>query len=398
MKRTDTKSTSSQAVSVANWTLLAAASIAWIGIVIHMVIRLDLMRDGLQSPLNSIVLGTILLGIAAGVANIGYHARTENLSRQWLLIGMQIAAGLLALYLSRINTPAMMLIIGMAQVPARTGVVAIGVVFGAANIALGVIFLVITSTPAQALVEWFLFMGFQLFAITVAVSQQRERLTRESLAEVNAELVATRGLVASSARTEERLRVSRELHDIAGHTLTAIKVRLEAHALRAPGELRTSLLATGDLAKALLEDIRAVVSHLRQHDPIRLRESLRSICDGFPDASVHLSIDDDLHFERAEQSSAILRCVQEAVTNAVRHGAARNIWIVGEKTQSELEFTVRDDGVGGLDYELGNGLRGMNERLIALGGHLEIKPSKSEGWTLRMHFPRFFVSASQAAT
>ena len=398
MKQTDTKSTSRQAVSIANWTLLAAASIAWIGIVIHVVIRLALMPDWPESSQHWIALGTILLGIVAGLANIAYYTRTENLSQQWLLIGMQIAAGLLALYLSRISTPAMMLIIGMAQAPARSGVVAIGVVFGVTNIALGVVFLAIASTPTQALVEWFLFMGFQLFALTVAVSQQRERLARESLARVNAELVATRGLVANSARTEERLRVSRELHDIAGHTLTAIKVRLEAHALKAPGELRTGLLASRDLAKELLEDIRAVVSHLRQHDPIQLRESLRGICDGFPDASLHLSIDEDVRFELAEQNAAILRCIQEAVTNAVRHGAARNIWIVGRKSESELELTVRDDGFGGLDYKLGNGLRGMNERLAAVGGHLKIKPSRSEGWTLKMRFPRLLVPSSQSAT
>lgn len=398
MKQTDTKSTSLQAVSIANWTLLAAASIAWIGIVIHMVIRLELMPDGPESSPHWIALGTILLGIVAGIANIAYYARTENLNPQWQLIGMQIAASLLALYLSRINIPAMMLIIGMAQVPARTGVVTIAVVFGATNIALGVIFLAIATTLAQALVEWFLFLGFQLFALTVAVSQQRERLARESLAEVNVELVATRGLVAKNARTAERLRVSRELHDVAGHTLTAIKVRLEAHALKAPGELRTGLLATQDLAKGLLEDIRAVVSHLRQHDPIQLRESLRGICDGFPDTNVHLSIDEDVQFERAEQGADILRCIQEAVTNAVRHGAARNIWIVGKKNESELDLTVRDDGSGGLDYELGNGLRGMNERLRAVGGHLKIMPSKSEGWTLKMRFPEFLVPPSQAAS
>ena len=396
MKQTDNKSTSSQALNLANWMLLAAASIAWTGIVVHMYVRLDLMVVGPESLLNRIAIGTILLGIVSGIANVAYFAQTEKLSWQWLLIGIQIVTGLVALYLGRLNTTAMMLIIGMAQVPARSGLAVIGAVFAVTNIALGVVLVTIASAISQALVEFFLFMGFQLFALTVAVAQQRERLARDSLAAVNAELIATRGLVANSARTEERLRVSRELHDIAGHTLTAINVRLEAHSRKASDELKAGLLATRDLGQELLDDIRAVVSHLRQHDPVCIQDALRKVCESFPGATIHLSIDEELRFERPDQATAVLRCVQEGITNAVRHGAARNIWVMLRETESDVELTVRDDGVGGIDYQAGHGLRGIEERMATLGGHLSVEPSMSKGWTLEMRFPRLLAPLSQA--
>jgi len=397
MKQTDTNATAYQAPRITNRTLLVAAAIAWIGIVIHLYVRLELETVGPESSTGWVVIGTILLGIASGITNIGRYARTDDLTRQWLLIGMQVVAGLVGLYLSGLNTPAMMLIIGMAQVPARTGVAVISGIFATTNLVLGGVLLTTASTLAQAIVEWFLFMGFQLFALAVAVAQQRERLARESLAAVNAELVATRGLVANSARTEERLRVSRELHDIAGHTLTAIKVRLEAHSRKAPEELRTDLLTTRDLARELLDDIRAVVSHLRQYDRICVRDALRTVCDRFPDVTTHLSVDDELQFDGWEQVTAVLRCVQEGITNAVRHGAAQNIWIMLAENESGVGLTVRDDGIGGIDYEPGNGLRGIDERLMALGGRVDVRPSTSDGWTLEMRFPRVIKSQAPPA-
>lgn len=398
MSRADSHTATRYAFGVANGMLLAAAAIAWAGIVIHMLMQLDLTVGGLGRSRNLAAAGAILLGICSGVANIGYYARTESLHRQWLLIALQIVSGLVALYLSQLITPAMMLIVSMAQVPARSGAAAISAVFAATNILLIGVLLTMPSTATDAFVVWFLFVGFQLFALTVAVAQQRERLARESLAAVNSELVATRSLVATSARAEERLRVSRELHDLAGHTLTAIKLRLEAHSRKAPDELRSDVLATRDMAQELLDDVRAVVSHLRQYDPVLFQDAIRGMSDRFPDASIHLSIDDEHRPHRPDEVHTMLRCIQEAVTNAIHHGKARNIWITYSQSDAAAKLLVRDDGVGGLDYEPGNGLRGIRERLASLGGQLEVRPSTSDGWTLEMRFPGRPAPLGEVAT
>lgn len=395
MQQTVSSLNSNRAFGVANRTLIAAAAIGWLGILIHLYMSLDLGGLGLSSASARVAVGVTALGIISGLANVGWYAQTRNLNKQWLLIACQIVAGLAALYASRLNTPALMLIIGMAQVPARSGLAVISAFFIITNLALAWILITIASTTPEALVEWLLFMGFQLFAITIAVAQQRERLARESLATVNAKLLATRGLLAESARAEERLRVSRELHDIAGHALTAIIVRLEAHSRKAPNESRSGLLATRDLARQLLNDIRAVVSHLRLHDPVCIQDAVNEMCNNFSEARIHLSVDEDLQLDRMNQVSTVVRCIQEAVTNSIRHGEARNIWISIKGMASDIAVVVRDDGTGGVEYHAGNGLLGMHERLVALDGRLDVKPSLTKGWSVEMRFPKSLGAATQ---
>lgn len=372
---------------VATWALLSAAVVAWIGIVVDLVIRLDLGAVEPAITQDRIAITAVLVGVLCGIANIVWNSRFQALWRQWVFIGVQVASGLVALYFSESITPGTMLIIGMAQIPARTALHVTATFFVVTNLALGWLMLLIEPSTSQAVVVWFLFVGFQLFALTIAVMQQRERAAREALGVVNAELILTRRRLADSARAEERLRVSRELHDVAGHTLTAMTVSLEAQSRKAPDDLKDALLTTRDLSRELLDDIRAVVSHLRLHDAEHVGVALRKLCERIPAAHIHLSGVDDVRILDADRATSVVRCVQEAVTNAIRHGAARNIWIRCEDTEQEMTLTVQDDGTGGTNYRVGNGLRGMQERLLALGGKLNIKPSDANGWMLQFCIP-----------
>lgn len=377
---------SSQESGAGNRLLLFAAAMGWIGISIHLYNWLDIGSVGLTVPRSNLILGITSIGISTGIANICRYAQSGTLAAQWTLIGMQVVAGLTATYLAQIYTPAMMLIIGMAQVPARTGIPIISGFFAASNIALAVIFHRITPTFSQTVVDLLIFVGFQLFALTIAITQQRERLAKESLASANRKLVATRNLLSQSARSEERLRVSRELHDVVGHSLTAMTVRLEAHTRIAPEDLKPGLQATLGLARELLDNIRAVVSHLRQHDVTGLPDELDRMRGLYPDIHIHLQ-PVDRRVSQMIPLGTVVRCIQEAITNSVRHGQARNFWIVITANSSEIEIVTRDDGFGGSDFVPGNGLRGMEERLSGVGGRLNVYPSLEEGWTLKMFIP-----------
>jgi len=379
---------------VATWALLSAASLAWIGIVVDLIVQLDPGAVDPGAMQLRLAIGAVLLGIACGVANIAWNWRAPMLWRQWVFIAIQVTTGLVSLYLSQRITPGMMLIIGMAQIPARTPLHATATFFALTNLALGGILLLIDRSMSEAVVEWFLFIGFQLFALTIAVVQQRERAAREALGVVNAELIQTRRLLADSARAEERLRVSRELHDVAGHTLTAMTVSLEAQSRKAPHDLKDALLATRDLSRELLDDIRAVVSHLRQHDDGNMGVGLHKLSERFPAAHIHLSGVEDLHLD-AVKATSLLRCVQEAVTNAIRHGEAQNVWIRFQDSAQEMLLTVQDDGTGGTNYQLGNGLRGIKERVAAIGGQFDIKPSNTDGWMLQFCIPQAAVVAKR---
>ena len=91
-----------------------------------------------------------------------------------------------------------------------------------------------------------------------------------------------------------------------------------------------------------------------------------------------------------ERALVLLRCVQEMITNSVRHAQASNLWIRLSMTRDGLAMSARDDGVGADKVAVGNGLSGMAERLKQLGGKLEIESEPGEGFALHAWLPTEF--------
>src|SRR5690606_12300134 len=116
------------------------------------------------------------------------------------------------------------------------------------------------------LVSTVMHASFQAFAGLTAWFAIGAERARDALATANADLLATRALLAETARDGERLRLSRELHDVAGHKLTALKLNLAALARdpRLAADPQAALCAR--LADELLADIRGVVAQMRQGD------------------------------------------------------------------------------------------------------------------------------------
>jgi two-component system, NarL family, sensor histidine kinase DesK len=107
-------------------------------------------------------------------------------------------------------------------------------------------------------------LGFQVFAIVTAAVARCEATAREDQARVTAELVSTRELLRESSKTNERMRIAREFHDIIGHNLTAICLHLEAALHRPPDQVQTILERALAAARQLLEEARTVVSGFHQ--------------------------------------------------------------------------------------------------------------------------------------
>ncbi|MBL8115485.1 MAG: sensor histidine kinase, partial [Acidobacteria bacterium] len=87
------------------------------------------------------------------------------------------------------------------------------------------------------------------------------------------------------------------------------------------------------------------------------------------------------------QAEALLRVAQEALTNAARHAGARNVALAISVSAGTLSLSARDDGKGGAGFVPGNGLRGMEERLEALGGTLVVSPEGGPGLCLEARIP-----------
>jgi signal transduction histidine kinase len=196
------------------------------------------------------------------------------------------------------------------------------------------------------------------------------RQANTGLAAINAELLGTRSLLDASVRDSERLRISRELHDVAGHKLTALKLNLKALQRHPDFSDSHELRIVADLSDELLQDIRAVVQQLRLHDAPPLRDALQALATPFPQMCLSLTLDDaSAHLSIAE-AEAVLRCVQEALTNAIKHADARNLEVALRQQDGQWRLDIHDDGNKAPDIREGNGLNGMRERIESLGGTL----------------------------
>lgn len=208
--------------------------------------------------------------------------------------------------------------------------------------------------------------------------------------------------VERMAVLEERNRMARELHDTMGHALTSMiagieLLKHEAAAGVVPDRKRMdSLLLT---AREGLEDVR---NHVHMSDASRaeepLEEALAKLTETFS-ANANVSIDliiqgDEPYPLTAEQRIAVLRCVQESLTNAVRHGQAGNIQVLVRYDAEEFGVTVEDDGRGTKELKYGFGLRSMRERIEALQGKLQIVPAVGSGLRVDCRIP---IEAEQSA-
>ena len=229
--------------------------------------------------------------------------------------------------------------------------------------------------------------SFEAFAAVSSQARARSDSAAMELRRVNAELLATRALLAESARDSERLRVSRELHDVTGHKLTALNLNLELLRDDRGLAVRRELAVASQLGAELLADIRAVVSRLRSDDGIDLREALRRLAEPFPQPSIVIDVHDGLRVRSTEAAEVLLRAAQEALTNSVRHAGARHIGISLQPGPERIDLVVEDDGQFPDSYAAGNGLTGLRERVEGIGGSVGIDRSGSGGWRLTVHLP-----------
>lgn len=214
-----------------------------------------------------------------------------------------------------------------------------------------------------------IYTGFgALAAICVHYARSAE-LARDALAQTNAHLLATRSLLADSARNAERLRLARDLHDVAGHKLTAMRLNLRELQASAPSP---PLALAENLSVELLEDIRSVVRAMREDAGLNLETALRALAAPLPRPRLHLHIADDVHLTDPALAETLLRLVQEALTNAMRHADAQVLHVTLRRDGEQLHLRIEDDGRLRGNLREGNGIAGMRERVEALHGELAL--------------------------
>jgi len=241
----------------------------------------------------------------------------------------------------------------------------------------------VSNVPfSEATLETSLFLGISLFAFMSSVVAMRQNMARVELRMVNSELRATQALLEENTRI-----AARELHDLVGHHLTALTLNLEVVTHLVDGKVLGHVQQAHSLAKLLLADVREVVSEMREGDKVNLAAALNTLIEGVPKPIIHLDLPAEEVMAAPQRAQVLLRCVQEMITNSVRHARARNMWIRLSMTREGFAMSARDDGIGTRTVVAGNGLNGMSERLKQLGGKLEIESEPGAGFALHAWLP-----------
>ncbi|WP_422945120.1 sensor histidine kinase [Undibacterium sp. Ren11W] len=254
-----------------------------------------------------------------------------------------------------------------------------GLLFSRDEIEIGLFFLV---------AQWLLYF----ICYMVVYGLMRERRRSLNLSASHAQLLATQAMLGDAVRASERLRISRDLHDIIGHHLTALNLHLDlaqrqAHNVNA-ADLQTSLGIARELAQALLSEVRGVVSIERQQQKIDLAYALETLCAGVPRPAITLELDKTLEIDSALLAHTLFSCIQESITNCVRHANASSLHIKLEHDDFAIRLAITDNGIGRQTQSENNGLCGMRERLEQIGGQLILDNPPEGGFRLDILIPR----------
>jgi len=239
----------------------------------------------------------------------------------------------------------------------------------------------------EALMQSLLYAGYSAFVFVTSLVARQQAQAREDQRRLNAELRATRALLAESARVNERTRISRELHDLLGHHLTALSLNLEVAGHLVEGKAQEHVNQAHTLAKLLLSDVREAVSRLRTDDAIDMAATLLPLADHVAGLRIDLDMPQPFLLDDPERGHVLLRCTQEIITNAVRHSQAGELRLGYRVEGPAVRLRARDNGRGAGELVAGNGLRGMRERLAAYGGRVEIHTRPGEGFGIDITLP-----------
>ncbi len=341
-------------------------------------------------------IGGTALGALVFMALAAADARRGPLAQSPGLLAVRIALGIvLGSTLLNLVTAAQLALCRSWRRGAAALTVQVGVMFGY-DVTL-MMRLGITGAAAHGIVAGLVAeLGAQVLAFILARLVWQETNTRAALAAAHAEVLATQVLLGDTVRASERMRIARDLHDVVGHHLTALKLHLDLASRQSEDKAAASLQTSRELAGGLLAEVRTVVGAERTRQAIDLHAALRTLCAGIPSPVIRLAVDEQVRIASPAIAHALFCCVREAVSNTVRHADAREMTITLARDEAGLVLAIADDGKGRNGAPAGHGLNGMRERIAQLGGVLECE-APARGFGLRIRVPMAEAEAEAEA-
>lgn len=233
------------------------------------------------------------------------------------------------------------------------------------------------------LINSMIFIGFQLFAVSSSTIRIRYRDSEGALNVTLQQLKVTQTILAQNSQLEGQLRMARDLHDGIGHKLTAISLQLE-YAKHQP------TLPVADFCENLknsvtetLNELRTLVKTTRAEQHIELSHVIKQLSQELP-PNVKLSCAKTICIRNPELAEQLAYCLQEGISNALRHGRATQMSIV-QTTTTPITLQLIDNGIGSMYIQPSSGLRGISERLSPHNGYGTLhKNPITKGMTLTL--------------
>ncbi|HJU39794.1 MAG TPA: histidine kinase dimerization/phosphoacceptor domain-containing protein, partial [Tahibacter sp.] len=228
-----------------------AAFLAWIGVVAALAGEKRSVADGMELPV-----GALLVAFLAAFVWPDLAARDDDARRrlEWPSVALQGAFAFALCFFARSTTAPVLFIVVLSELAMILSARALVVAAVAINLALYLILVFVWQASKPGLIV-LIYSGFQCFSAITAWYVRRAEETAAELRNVNAHLLATRSLLEESARDQERLRLSRELHDVVGHKLTALKLNLALLERDGDVDRARTLTTASQLAGELLGDV-----------------------------------------------------------------------------------------------------------------------------------------------
>ncbi|MEV0387173.1 histidine kinase [Nonomuraea sp. NPDC050643] len=358
--------------------LIADGALGALFLTLFLVERLVVAPLPAASLPLSVASGT---GIAVGLA---LRRRTPLLA--FVLNGAALIAGVVGV------TPSV-----LAPYANQIGVYSVGLHATRLRARWGLVFMIIAiagyfaavrPTPRPASIGGVVFVWLLAWLVGYGTARRREE-----------QLVARR-LMRRQAVTEERARIARELHDLVGHTVNVMLVQAGAGRRvidRDPAKARELLSGIEQTGRAALGELDRVLGVLRRDSPEDDGEADRPGLAGLPELArrmteagigVRVRVAPGLSELPRSLDLSAYRIVQEALTNALKHGDATSATVTVRRDGGSLGIDVRDDGRGSPSgYQPGRGLLGIGERVALFGGSLEHGPSGTGGFHLHAVLP-----------
>ena len=255
----------------------------------------------------------------------------------------------------------------------------------------------ISSAPFDGLL---LSTAAQLLIFVWAGGSLRSRKMHEVQRQTVSELEASAALLRSSARREREAEILRDLHDSAGHSMTALILQLQA-AAAIPEQRQEKVALAEQTARTALEEIRSFAREHRRDFRDSIQQMVSDADEAYTGGRIRAELDPEFSTHDPDFAELFYRTVQEGLTNAMRHSRAEHITVIGRISSSAFSLQVRDDGIGDRhrgaramparpdpDAPEPNGLAGLRARAQKLGATIETGNLQPRGFELGLKVAR----------